>query len=199
MNKIIGIDIDGVITREGDEKNNIWHNALCEYFGEELERKNDVFNFIDAYELSKTEIENFINDNIEDIYKTVKPAKGAKETINFLKKYNFEILLITARHHNFKNLTKNWLKQYNIPYDTLIHEENKAPLAIEKNIKLFIEDNKKNAIKLLKNNIAVIIMDRYHNRSLKNNDKLYRAENWVDIKKYIINYFDMNISKTNKS
>ncbi len=193
MNKIIGIDIDGVITREGNEKNNIWHNAICEYFGEDIERKKDVFNFIEAYQLTEKEVKRFIEENIENIYRNVEPAKGVKKTLNYLKKLDFVIFLITARDKKFRTLTLNWMKKYAIPFDSLIHEGNKAPLASEKNIELFIEDNKENAIQLLENDIAVIIKDRYHNRNIdKNYENIFRAKNWKEIKNHILDYYDIN-------
>ena len=187
MVKKIGIDIDGVITHEGDAEDNIWHNAFCEYFGKDIERKKDVFNFIEAYDLSQKEVEDFLDKNIENIYKRVKPAPGARNTLCKLKESGVKILLITARDKKFQDLTLNWLDKYNIFFDKLIHEENKAPLAHNKNISLFIEDNKKNALQLLEYNIRVIIMDKYHNQNIehKHKDKIFRAENWNQIRNYI--------------
>lgn len=187
----IGIDIDGVITDEGDDENNIWHNSLCDYFGEELERKNDVFDFTRAYELTEKKIDEFISDNIKDIYKRVNPAFKVKEVLGKLSKLDFEIILITARNNKFRKLTENWLRKHSIPYNELIHEENKAPLAKKIKIDIFIEDNKDNIIQLNKYGIAVIIMDRYHNRQIQADKNIFRAYNWKDIEKYIFKYFSL--------
>jgi hypothetical protein len=41
-----------------------------------------------------------------------------------------------------------------------------------------------------KYDIAVIVMDKYHNRKIDiDNNKIFRANNWFDIKKNIFNYF----------
>lgn len=191
-NKKIGIDIDGVLTREGDEKNNIWQKALRDYLGHNIERKRDVFNFIEAYDLPEETINDFLQENIEDIYRNVKPAPKARKVLQELKNKKYTLTLITARDLKFHELTLNWLNRYKIPYDFLYHEKIKAPLACEKKIEMFIEDNKNNALQLLENGIAVIIKDRYHNRSLNinNHKNLYRASDWSEIKKIIYNYFN---------
>lgn len=193
MNQNIGIDIDGVLTHEGDEKNNIWQKELSNYLGEKIERKKDVFNFIDAYDLSEDTINDFIKEKIEDIYSSVKPAPGARRVMEKLKKYNFKLYLITARSVKYHQLTIDWLNNYDIPYDSLYHDKNKASLAKNKQIELFIEDNAENAKRLLNKDITVIIRDRYHNSNLNNNHQsLYRAYNWEEIRNIIYEYFNLN-------
>lgn len=49
--RIIGIDIDGVITDETHINENIWHNALCNYLGYEIPRVKDSYYFDEAYDL----------------------------------------------------------------------------------------------------------------------------------------------------
>ena len=190
VEKNIGIDIDGVLTAEGDDHNNIWQKALSEYVGYELKRKKDVFNFIEAYDLSPETIENFINKNIKSIYRNSKPAGGSQKAIQELSDHGYNIILITARNQKYRELTINWLQKYSIKYNELYFEKDKAPLAKRKNIKVFVEDNQDNAHQLMKNNIIVIVKDRYHNRQLKKSNKLYRAKNWKKIKKYIFEIYN---------
>ena len=108
MKRIIGIDIDGVLTDEGKEDNNIWHQAFCNYFGKEIKRVKDEFDFTVAYDISAEVVEDFIRENINDIYKNVDSVSKARETIKKLKKLNFYIVLITARKSKFNNLTKDF-------------------------------------------------------------------------------------------
>ncbi len=190
MEKNIGIDIDGVITAEGDDQNNIWQKELSKYVGYNLKRKKDAFDFREAYDLPEKTINNFINNKIEQIYRNAKPAPYVKNVLNNLKKNNFTLFIITARKDKYKDLTSNWLKKYNIPYDFLYHQEDKAAIALNKNIEIFAEDNLENAISLIKNQIPVIIMDRYHNRSINENKYVFRVNNWKQLEQVILDYFN---------
>lgn len=195
VNKIIGVDIDGVITDEGPADNNIWHNALCNFLGKEVKRVKDKYDFIEAYNLPEKTINEFIENKIHEIYWNVKPASGAKETLEKLHVKGFTIFLITARNERFRNLTEKWLDKYSIPYDKLFHEDNKAPLAEKLNIELFLEDNEKNARQLFSYNIPVILVNKYHNQEVKNERLLYRVSNWQEINEIIFNEIFRNITE----
>jgi uncharacterized protein len=187
--KIIGIDIDGVITDEGIEDNNIWLKTLRNYLKRNIKRKEDVYDFNEAFNISKEDLNDFLENNLENIYSNAIPYPTAIEVIKYLRDKDFIIYLITARNIKYNDLTMKWLNKYNIPYNELIHEKDKAPLAYEKNIELFIEDNESNAIKLIEYNIPVILVDKYHNRNIINKEKLYRVNNWLDIKRIIDIFF----------
>ena len=195
MKKIIGVDIDGVITDEGDSENNIWQKALSEYMKRTITRKRDVYNFNRAFDLSPEVIDDFFNEKLESIYWNVDPLYKAKETINFLIKRDFKVILITARDKSFRDLTVKWLKEHGIDYTELFHEKDKAPLAVEKNIELFIEDNHENAVQIVNHGIKVLLMDKYHNQDLKDHDIIYRVDDWSDIRKHVLNFFK-SISKS---
>lgn len=189
--KIIGVDIDGVLTDESHPNDNIWHDRLCQYLGKKIERARDVYNFMEAYNLSSDVIDGFLEEHLENIYSQVNPAPGAKETLLQLARKDFKIYLITARNSRYHSLTEGWLKKHQITYTTLIHEDSKAPLAVEKNIQLFVEDHAETARELLANNIQVILVNKYHNRYLKAQNNLVRVNNWEEIRDYIFKYFQL--------
>ncbi|ACL69832.1 5' nucleotidase, NT5C type [Halothermothrix orenii] len=194
--KIIGVDIDGVITDEGPDDYNVWHKALCNFTGENLKRVKDAYNFTEAYNLSESIIERFLEKNIQQIYRDAKPARKAGEKLNRLIDKGFYIYLITARDEKYRKLTENWLDRHNIPYHTLIHEGDKAPLVRKLGINLFIEDKAENIKEILEYKIPVIVFDRYHNRSLNNNHKkLYRVNNWERAYEIIIRTFNIEKDK----
>lgn len=194
MKKNLGVDIDGVLTDEGDADNNIWHQAICEYMGKNVERKKDVFNFMEAYGYSEEVFEDFLDKYIEKIYENVKAAPGARKTLKDLKnKHNINIILMTARSPEYHGLTVNWLEKYQITYDKLIHEDNKAPLAQKINIELFIEDYIINARQLLSYGIPVILINKYHNQELPAQEKLYRADEWSEIRGHIEQFFNLSL------
>lgn len=189
--RIIGIDIDGVITDETHINENIWHNALCNYLGYEIPRVKDSYYFDEAYDLPGEIIIDFLEKNIANIYAEVKLAAGARETITYLYNNEFEIHLITAREPEFEKITRKWLENHQIPYTSLSHDENKAPLALEKGISLFLEDNACNSEALASYNIPVILFDKFHNRHLKENSIIKRVNNWTEAKKLIQEYYSL--------
>lgn len=177
----IGIDIDGVVTKEKKGQENIWLRALNNYFSKKIIRKKDVYDFKRAYDLPLEDLQEFLNQKLYDVYSSVDIADNAKETIDHLIKNGHTIYLITARHQEFRPLTIKWLQQHDVNYNYLFHEHNKADLAVEKNIKLFIEDNQSNTAQLLEKNIPVILVDKYHNQNIKEQKKLLRVNNWLEI------------------
>lgn len=186
-NMNIGIDIDGVITNEKKGKENVWLKSLNNYFQKEITRKKDVYNFTEAYDISFEDLKGFLEDKLQEIYSNVDISPNAKKIIDKIKNKGHTVYLVTARHKEFRPLTIQWLKKHNINYDYLYHDHNKAELALEKNIELFIEDNKSNAEQLLAENIPVILIKKYHNKGIEDNDILYRVKNWDDIEDILKN------------
>lgn len=187
----IGIDIDGVITNEKQGQENIWLRTLNNYFEDKITRKKDVYNFSEAYDIPLEDLRDFINNKIHEVYSTVDVFPNAKKIIDKIRDNGHIIYLITARHEEFRPLTIKWLEQHNIEYDYLFHEDQKADLAVEKNIKLFIEDNQSNALSILDKGIPVILVDKYHNRELKDKKDVYRVHNWIQINKILDKKFNI--------
>ena len=131
MSKVIGIDIDGVLTREGRMDNNIWKNELEKYVGRKLEYKKESYDLCEVFGLPSSTVEGFIQDCIPRLYRQVDSAPGAREVLQELKKQNCKLYLITARHGEHRSVTVSWLKKHKIPYDRLFHEDDKGPLAAE--------------------------------------------------------------------
>jgi len=190
--KIIGFDIDGVITDESHPNDNIWHDALCKYLGRDLERVEQSYLFTKAYDLSIDVVESFMEEKMEELIRNVKPMEGALETLAFLEEEDFEIHLITARNAKYDWVTYEWLEEYDIPYTTLMHDENKAPIAVEKGIELFVEDSASNTSELTAEGIPVILLNKYHNQNLKDSNLIFRVDNWTEINNKIIKYFAIN-------
>lgn len=167
MNYNLGIDIDGVITDEGTAENNIWQRKMNEYFSRDIKLGKYTYNLAEAYGLSEQELNSFLTDKLFEVYQEVNSAPGARETLTQLAEQGHSLILITARNEKFRDLTENWLEKHQIPYHELHHQYDKAPLVVEKNISLFIDDKKENALNIaaeifrlfwLKNIIIVILM-----------------------------------------
>ncbi|MCC3144826.1 hypothetical protein LJ207_05720 [Halanaerobium sp. Z-7514] len=187
----LGIDIDGVLTDEGTAENNIWQRKMNEYFSRDIKLGKYTYNLAEAYGLSEAELNDFLKNKLFEVYQQVNSAPGARETLSELAEQGHKLFLITARHENFRDLTEDWLEQHQIPYHELHHQHDKAPLVLQKNISLFVDDKKENAINIAAENIPVILVSKYHNSDFKGNQIITKVDNWEQIKENI----DLFLSK----
>lgn len=188
----LGIDIDGVLTDEGPDNNSIWQQKMNEYFDREIKLKEYTYDLRKAFDINDQELNNFIEEKIADIYQNVKVVEKAKETLEDLYKQGHRLILITARDEKHRELTEKWLKKNEIPYHELHHDHNKAPLAVKKNISIFIDDRKENAFEIAAENIPVILVNKYHNYDFNGNDKITKVSDWNEIREKIELFFSKN-------
>ncbi len=186
---VLGFDIDGVITAEGQGENNIWYKNLKEYFGKDLKKVKDSYNFAEAFNLSAAELDNFMAENLARIYSSVPPSREARKTLEELKKQGNSIVIITARDEKFREITENWLIRNNFSFDRLYHSDEKGSLAARENIRVFVDDHKDNVCDLMKNNIPALLYTRNHNLDATPDMYYRRVENWQEIKKIIAEEF----------
>lgn len=130
--------------------------------------------------------------------KEVKAFKGVAETLRDLRTMNCKIHIITARYcsdkENVEQLTKEWLKNNNIVYDTLdIAQRSKTEMIEKYNCKVFVDDSFKNccAIKDCLTNTFVMMMNSSYNSNLNRND-IIRVNNWQQIKNNVIKLKEVN-------
>src|SRR6056297_1172866 len=180
-----GIDIDGVLTDEGPDNNSIWQQKMNEFFDREITLKEYTYDLAKAFAINNQELNDFIQAKIEDVYSSVKPINKARDILAELEKEGHRLILITARHEEHRSLTEKWLNDHNIPYHELHHAHDKAPLAAKKNISLFIDDKKQNALEIAAKDIPVFLVSKYHNYDFKGNHKITKVNNWDEIRENI--------------
>ena len=184
-----GFDIDGVLTNEGDNDNNIWHKTFIDHFGDKVKKVSDSYDFREAYNLPDSDIIDFLNENKEKIFSSVPPYQEAIEFLNRLKEQGHKIILITARHEEFRDVTEKWLSRNNFSYDKLYHDENKAPLALNENLEIFVDDHRDNVRDIKSVGIPALLFTRSHNLNASEDEYTARVSNWQEIKDYIKNYY----------
>ena len=172
----VGLDMDDTIcsTRE----------VLKKY-----EKKYCKLNNIDSKTLWYDENirHDFLDNNLEEIYKEVPIKKGAAKVINKIKNLGHEVYVITARknkhvHTDIKELTYNYLKKEGIIVDDIIVEANdKYGICDELNIDIMLEDNDYNYYILEKEGFNVVLFDDAN----KHKDIKKRVTNWKDFLKYL--------------
>ncbi|WP_245579474.1 5' nucleotidase, NT5C type [Halonatronum saccharophilum] len=182
MKKVIGVDIDAVLTDEGKGEDNIWHRNICDYFGLDG-RKNNKYDFCEAYGLSLAEVEKFVEDRGDDIYLSVPPRPKCKEVLARLKEEGYKIILVTARPSKDNKVTLEWLKKNKIPYDKLFHSDEKHLICQKEKIKFFIDDHLKHLIPMLDLDMDLLLMDMDHNFDYEG--KIKRVDNWGEIEEEI--------------
>ncbi len=181
----IGIDIDGVLTDEGPGGNSIWQQKMNELFEREITLREYTYDLRKAFGLTNQELDKFLEIKLPEVYASVSPAPGARDTLLELEEAGHKLILITARNEMFRELTEDWLNRHQIPYHELHHDDDKAPLAVKKEIALFIDDRKENAAAIAAENIPVILVNKYHNLNFESNGQISKADDWKDIREQI--------------
>ena len=183
----IGIDIDDTIANTYE----ILFNYAQNYTIEDLKRSGKIDRNKKLYthmyctalhNWTEEEEKDFFDKYYETILNEVKPKKYSIEVINKLKEENNNIYIITARFDsdkfNVEETTKSWLEKYGIKYDELfLNIDNKAKMAKENDLDIFIDDSFKNCKELLDIGIKTYIFDTRINESLEY-EKLERVYSW---------------------
>ncbi len=114
-----------------------------------------------------------------------KPYVGSVETINYLKGLGHTIYFITSRPVENTNLTEEWLRKYNIPYDELIvlgHGVEKGPIGKSNRLDFFLDDRISHLESMLKYkrnwSVGLFIIDRPWNRYSEEFNRVY---DWSEI------------------
>ncbi len=189
----IGVDIDNVIS-------NFNEVLLKEFIAHDKELRNAGIVNKNAYitrgmfDWTKEEFDDFYYKNIERIAKCLNIIEGADFYIKKLRQDGHKIYIITGRdngeYSNPFEMTLNWLEKYNIEYDEIFYTNNfsddeKANVCLKNNVKIMIDDSKKNSYAVAKAGITALLMDTEYNRDAKD---LIRVHNWQEIYEYISNY-----------
>ena len=184
----IGIDIDDTIS---DTYNSLFPYAQ-KYTIETLGRSGKL-NTMQAvnhmyirtmHNWTDTEDQEFWNMYYDTFVKDVKIKPLAKEYLDKLAKDN-EIYLITARFPgrsvNIKELTIDWLKENEVPYDKLIFDaQDKVSIAKNLGLDLFIDDSYTNCKAISESGIKTLIMDSVVNSKF-DIDNVTRVFSWPHI------------------
>ena len=175
------IDIDGTVTEPY-----YWLERANKYFGRQVNPED-----VTAYEIHKVlDIDEGDYNEFYDLYgkllhKEAEARFGASEVIKKLY-HHHNIHFVTAREEKMRDVSLEWLKDHQIPLDTisLLGSHYKAGKAGELNSDIFIEDCYNNALQLSKAGFDVLLVDCSYNKgSLPHN--VSRVKNWFEIMKFV--------------
>ena len=189
----IGIDIDNVISNLND-------TLLTEYLLHDKELRNSGIINKNAdyirkgmFDWNEDEETNFYKNNIERIAKKLGVIEGAKEYIDKLHDDGHIICIITGRDNGEYtepyNMTKKWLEDNNIYYDSLIltdayDKHAKTKECLEHNIDIMIDDSVRICSDCIENGITTILMDTPYNKY----SNIQRVKSWKEFYRYVSNH-----------
>lgn len=115
-----------------------------------------------------------------------RPYVDAARTIRYLKKIHHIIYFVTSRPVKNREMTEDWLRKHNIPYDKLIVlglDTPKGPIGQEYNLDFFMDDRIDHLESMwdYKRNwpLGLCVLDKPWNRS---SNKFKRIYGWDEIK-----------------
>ena len=135
----------------------------------------------------------FFNKYYKNILEECTLMKDADITLQKLKSEGDEINFVTARLMDIdgcetEKITKESLKKFNIPYDSLnLHVIDKVKFFKENNIDICIEDSYETCSRLQSLGIKSILMTTKMNEKIDTKD-VERVNNWNEIYDIIENY-----------
>lgn len=186
--KIIGLDIDGVVT-----VNSKMFNCLKKEYGD-----FDVNNFIHyniADSLHHLGFINCVNDfdndeffvrNAEEIFLNSKPRAGIDDFLIYLNKEGFDVHFVTARNSNTRNLTFEFFHKNNLIFNPnnihFIGSFDKGKALNDLGIRTFFEDRGETLIKLIDKNIIDkgYLINTSYNKLVKNS-RIKRINTFNDL------------------
>ena len=191
-NRIIGFDIDGVLTDELIEGENIWQRELEAYFPG-LELLEPSFSFTEAYGLSHARVSEFMDARAHKIFRNVKPQAGCKELLDWLERMDFIIHFVTARDDRYGEVTKEWLKEHGLPYAGLWFKESKGALCRSLGIEMFVDDYWENCLDIRDHGIVSLLMSAPHNLPYSAEKGIYRVRSWREIDAFTFEYYGLDM------
>lgn len=188
--RVIGFDIDGVITDEMlPDGTNVWYSELESYFGGIRQIKRS-FLFTEAYGLDEESVIRFMQERAEDIFRRVPVRRGAKAVLSRLADLGFKVHLITARDCQYRDVTKEWLTRNSIPYHQLWLAKDKVTLCKQLGVQLFVDDHWDNCQALMAASIPVVMMNMPHNELLQ--VPVPRVSTWSEIWDWCVRLFGLD-------
>lgn len=186
----IGIDIDGVIY---DTENAFRYKAEL-YDLLELHKNGIVNNEFWAqarYDWTNEQQEEFKSKYFMDLSQKVNLKTGAKEIIELLKKDEHELVIITARGGQIKEMRDVMEEKFN--KDELNFSkyywaiEDKVEVCKREEIDIMIDDNPSICKKMAQNKIKTLYFRDVNRETIEENEYLKEVNNWGEIYRYIYN------------
>lgn len=189
------VDIDGTVTGAYD-----WLEYTNRYFNRNIsEEEVRIYDIDQLYGISRREYEDFYHLFGEEIHRNNTPRDLASKVLHQLYASGHEIHFVTARNSQMEQITKNWLSNHQMPFDSLnmLGSHYKVEKALELHCDIFVEDRYENALELGKAGFLVLLLDCNYNQGPLPSSVI-RLKDWQEIdriiQRYISFYFQQKIA-----
>ncbi|AFM39607.1 hypothetical protein Desaci_0541 [Desulfosporosinus acidiphilus SJ4] len=175
----IGVDIDGVVS----DSYPYWMQELNRFFGKDIKIITD-YDIHKVFDVPRSDMNDFFVGNSERLLYMPNIVPGAKEGIETLVKEGHEIIYVTARTSEEKDVTVRWLAKSEIPHEHVLFSgfNSKVNLVKEWDIDVFIEDYHVNAEEIAAIGVPVFLLTTSYNQNCEVLPKgIKRCRNWEDI------------------
>lgn len=188
-NKVVGVDIDGVLADYPD----CFINYVNDKVGTDFKVEDlNQYNLYEAITDIPTEVMKGLKHDFRKSgeLKKVGVLSGAKKFLKTLKDKGYKIVLLSARpYKEYRRIfadTKEWLDKNDLIYDAILWDEDKLNRLIrefgEDNVSFFVEDNLKNANSISKST-KVYLLDKSYNQG-KTDKNISRVVNLKEVLEY---------------
>ena len=176
----IGVDIDGVVS----DSYPVWLQELNRHYGKNI-AVVDNYDMHLVFNVPSEDMNNFFVRNVERLLMMPQPVVGAKEGLETLLREGHEVIYVTARTPEQKDVTVRWFTKYDIPHE---HErvlfsgfKSKVDLIQQWGIEIFIEDYQVNAKAIAEIGVPVFLLDTSYNREKPLSIGITRCHSWNEI------------------
>jgi uncharacterized HAD superfamily protein len=172
--QLLGVDIDNVVSLTDPAlRKSIW-----DLYGIRLSQEQIVYYDYSKCGLTKEQERKVLEMFREVTCKELDVVPGTIEALTILKQ-KYRIIIVTSRHPQLIQKTRDWLKLKKIPHDKLIFETDKHQT--DHDFDFFVEDNEDSALALAEAGIKTFLFDYPWNRSIPLRDNIKRVSGWGDV------------------
>lgn len=125
------------------------------------------------------------------LYTSMPALYGSKETLEYLSKLGYKLIILTARPKKFKNETLLYFLNNRLKFDKIIHNHDKASeiKRLSKSYEIIcFADDKLSTVRDVASNCKIkhiFLINRPHNRGKKTSKKIKRINNVLECVKWI--------------
>jgi hypothetical protein len=173
----IGVDIDGVVS----DSYPVWLQALNRHYGKNIAVIDDYEMHL-AFDVPPEDMNDFFVGNVERLLMMPDPIPGAKEGIETLLQEGHEVIYITARTLDQKDITVQWFKMREIHHELVLFTGcgSKVDFVKQWKIEAFVEDYHVNAKLIAECGVPVFLLNTSYNQ-VELPTGITRCHNWDEI------------------
>jgi len=109
----------------------------------------------------------------------VNPVHGAQQGMSQLESSGWLPVIVTSRPASSANATKDWLREKEIPYHSILFTEDKAQKGSR--WKILVEDAPHHALAASEAGVYVVLVDYPWNRGICRSENIHRVGGWSEI------------------